>query len=576
MRHISLFVKKSLFCFLFGVFCLNCFAEQTVNLLSSEKKYSDNLPENIDFWSDYPSDVLARAIVERMTDSELYSQILMFGWAGAEPSELLYQWVDRGLGSVKVFGWNTDDIYLVAKSISSLQKRSSNNRFNIPLFVATDQEGGWVRHVKGDTLITPGNMAIGASGYPYDSWYSAYYISKEIKALGINLNFAPTVDLYTNHDSQIIGSRSFGEDPEKSGILGAAFSAGSIAAGVIPTVKHFPGHGDTSVDSHGKLPVIDIDYETFKNRELIPFLYLIKEDVPAVMSGHLSFPNIDKSGAPASLSRYFLTDILRNQLNYDGLIITDDMMMVGATAYAGSLSNAFKMAIEAGNDIILSSTTARLNESLWYKNLDLMATDSSFKEAIKQSAYRVIKTKLDYFKGGNAAPLYPNPDTIDQFVPDKEGEKFFLEQACRSISVYKGESVPLKLAENERVLFVGSLFSFFGESKKRYPNGGEFRFSHETGPNETQWVIDNLPGVAKNFDTIVICVSSDRHEKIANSLKALNKKVIVLSLVHPSTIKSLSWVDTILMGYSASEYTLKALLGVLSGEFEPIGTVPFN
>ena len=88
MRHISLFVKKSLFCFLFGVFCLNCFAEQTVNLLSSEKKYSDNLPENIDFWSDYPSDVLARAIVERMTDSELYSQILMFGWAGAEPSEL--------------------------------------------------------------------------------------------------------------------------------------------------------------------------------------------------------------------------------------------------------------------------------------------------------------------------------------------------------------------------------------------------------------------------------------------------------------------------------------------------------
>jgi len=576
MRHISLFVKKSLFCFLFGVFCLNCFAEQTVNLLSSEKKYSDNLPENIDFWSDYPSDVLARAIVERMTDSELYSQILMFGWAGAEPSELLYQWVDRGLGSVKVFGWNTDDIYLVAKSISSLQKRSSNNRFNIPLFVATDQEGGWVRHVKGDTLITPGNMAIGASGYPYDSWYSAYYINKEIKALGINLNFAPTVDLYTNHDSQIIGSRSFGEDPEKSGILGAAFAAGSIAAGVIPTVKHFPGHGDTSVDSHGKLPVIDIDYETFKNRELIPFLYLIKEGVPAVMSGHLSFPNIDKSGAPASLSKYFLTDILRNQLNYDGLIITDDMMMVGATAYAGSLSNAFKMAIEAGNDIILSSTTARLNESLWYKNLDLMATDSSFKQAIKQSAYRVIKTKLDYFKGGNAAPLYPNPDTIDQFVPDKEGEKFFLEQACRSISVYKGESVPLKLAENERVLFVGSLFSFFGESKKRYPNGGEFRFSHETGPNETQWVIDNLPGVAKNFDTIVICVSSDRHEKIANSLKALNKKVIVLSLVHPSTIKSLSWVDTILMGYSASEYTLKALLGVLSGEFEPIGTVPFN
>ena len=384
------------------------------------------LPENVTFWSDYPNEVLAKTIVDRMTPEELYSQILMFGWAGAEPENLLYQWVNRGLGSVKVFGWNTDDIKLVAKSITSLQKTSARGRFQIPLFVATDQEGGWIRHVKGETANTPGNMAIGASGYPVDAWYAAYYINKEIKALGINMNFAPTVDLFTDHESTIIGTRSFGENPEYAGILGAAFSAGSIAAGVIPTAKHFPGHGDTSLDSHGALPRIEIDYDTLNKRELVPFKYLIKEKVPAIMSGHLSMPNIDATEAPASLSKHILMDILRKELKYEGLIITDDMMMNGATLYAGSLSNAFRMAIEAGNDIVISSTTARLNEALWTNNLNLIKTDEAFYERVKDAAYRVIKAKLEYFKGNNVAPLYPNPNTIGQFIQDKDGQKYCL------------------------------------------------------------------------------------------------------------------------------------------------------
>ena len=148
---------------------------------------------DINFWSDYPNEELADALVARMSDEELYSQILMFGWAGAEPSELLNEWVlARGLGSVKVFGWNTDNTTLVARSVKALQEKAQRRKLQIPLFVATDQEGGWIRHVKGNTSITPGNLAIGASGYPYDAYYSGYYINREIAALGINMNFAPT------------------------------------------------------------------------------------------------------------------------------------------------------------------------------------------------------------------------------------------------------------------------------------------------------------------------------------------------------------------------------------------------
>ena len=535
-----------------------------------------DLNEDVNFWSEYPSETLAKAIVDRMTDSELLSQILMFGWAGAEPNQLLFDWVSRGLGSVKVFGWNTDDIKLVAKSISNLQKRSAAGRFKIPLFVATDQEGGWIRHVKGETLITPGNMAIGSSGYPADSWYSAFYISREIKALGINMNFAPTVDLFTDHDSTIIGTRSFGDNPEKAGILGAAWANGSETAGVIPTVKHFPGHGDTSYDSHINLPSIDVDFDTFTKRELVPFMYLIKQNVPAVMSGHLSFPKIDPTGTPASLSKYFLTDLLRGQLGFKGLIITDDMMMNGATMFAGSVSSAFRMAIEAGNDIVISSRCADLGENLWTGNLALMRRDEEFRTRVKDAAYRVLKAKLDYFKGGNAAPLYPDINSISKAIPDRDGQKFFLEQACRSIAIEKQTSLPLKDVEAGKVLLIGSLPKFFEEGKKRFSDSGDFSFTYEIGPNETQWVIDNIGKLVGGYDTLIVLVYNERTARIAEWLKQYNKRTVVFSIMTPTASFSLDWADEILVGYSYSNYTMQALFGALCGEYKVRGSIPFE
>lgn len=571
-------MKKNVPLFFVVFFCIASFlyAQQNQNNFKDYKTASERLLQNVDFWSDFPNEILAKTLVARMSNEELLSQILMFGWAGAEPDDLLYQWVGgRGLGSVKVFGWNTDDINLVAKSISSLQRSAASRRFKIPLFVATDQEGGWIRHVKGETAVTPGNMAIGSSGYPVDAWYSAYYISREIKALGINMNFAPTVDLFTNHDSTIIGTRSFGDDPKNAGILGAAWANGSETAGVIPTVKHFPGHGDTQYDSHIHLPEIEIDFETFENRELVPFKYLIKENVPAVMSGHLSFPKIDKSGAPASLSKYFLTELLRNQLGFEGLIITDDMMMNGATTYAGSVSSAFRMAIEAGNDIVISSTTARLGESLWTNNLALMDSDLDFLERVQDAAYRVIKAKLDYFKGGNAAPLYPNASTISNYIPDKDGKKFFLEQACRSISVYKKTYLPLKNEDAGRVLLCGSMNSFFDEGKKRYSNNGIFTYHLEMGPNETAWRSEDIKNYTAGYDTIIILVNNERSATVAKSLKDCGKKIVVFSIMTPTYSFDLDFADDILLGYSWSDYTIQAMFGALAGEFEPKGKLPF-
>ena len=535
---------------------------------------------DINFWSDYPNEELADALVSRMSDEELYAQILMFGWAGAEPSDLLNEWVSsRGLGSVKVFGWNTDNTTLVARSVKSLQQKAQKRALQIPLFVATDQEGGWIRHVKGNTSITPGNLSIGASGYPYDAYYSGYYINKEIAALGINMNFAPTVDLFTDKNSTIIGTRSFGENARNAGILGAAWAKGCLDAGVIPTAKHFPGHGDTQNDSHVFLPSINIDQKTFEERELLPFKLLIQSDVPAIMSGHLSFPQLRPNGEPASLSEYFLTEILRKQLGFKGLIITDDMMMNGATMYAGSVSRAFRMAVEAGNDIVISSTTAQLDEPLWTGTIALMKRDSNFREKVKAAARRVILSKLKYYKNKKPAPLYPDENTIDQFIPDKEGQKFFLDQACRSITVTRAKSLPFSRERAGKVLLCGSEPQFFKAGKERWPSSGEFRFNYAMGPNETQWAADNIPQTANNYDTIIICVADKNSAAAARSLKPLakaGKKVVVFAIMSPVLVEDFDWADTVLLGYSYSPYTLEALVGAAAGEFDAPGVEPIG
>ena len=303
----------------------------------------------------------------------------------------------------------------------------------------------------------------------------------------------------------------------------------------------------------------------------------IAENIPAIMSGHLGFPRIIANGEPASLSKVFLTDILRKKLGYEGLIITDDMMMNGATMYAGSLSRAFRLAIEAGNDIVIASTTAHLQEALWTSNLALMSSSTEFKQTVTKAARRVILYKLNYFRSGNAAPLYPDVTKIKSQVPDREGQKFFLSQACRSITPYKkGTALPYKPAQGERILLAGQnqFPVFFEEGHKRYGNCAEFKFDYEMGPNQADWMSNNIEATARSFDTIIICVANERSAMIAKRLQYSGKKVIIMSVLAPIPVLDCKWADTILLGYSYSPYTFQALWGALAGEYEPEGKLP--
>ena len=518
-----------------------------------------------DFWDPVPDQELARNILSRMTDEEKLAQILMFGWAGLDPSPLVLDWVEeRSLGNIKIFGWNTDDTFKVAKAITLLQGKAAKNRFGIPLFVATDQEGGWIRHVKGRTSQTPGNLAIGASGLPSDAWYSGYYISRELAALGINLNFAPTVDLYTDHASTVIGTRSFGEDPEGAGILGASFVAGSTAAGVLTTAKHYPGHGDTGMDSHGHMPVIRIDEKTLFERELVPFRRLVEAGVPAIMSGHLSFPEITGNRIPATFCPYFLDDLLRKQLGFDGLIITDDIMMNGATDYAGSVSRVVELAIEAGNTIVESSTTPSFSDPLWRNTLNRMKRDEQFRARVEDSVLRVLVTKLGYFKGTNPVGIYPEIADIADRVPDPDGASFFQSQAVRSVTVLRNGKEPHVDAKSGSVLIASQFATFLDIGRQRFPDASIF------GVN------DRLGSIAGNYDTIIFCLSSDYSLSVLKKLHHLRDRLIVVSAMSPVLLGDVPWVESAIAVYSYSPWSFTAAFGAIAGDFVPTGTLPLK
>jgi beta-N-acetylhexosaminidase len=510
----------------------------------------------------------ARLIVEEFSDEEALAQTFMLGWVGAEPSPLIMNWIrERNIGGIKIFGWNTGDTQKLAKTIGELQNSALNTRFGIPLLMATDQEGGWVRHVKGATSETPGNMAIGASGRPLDAYWSGYFIGKELAVLGINMNFAPAVDLYTNRDSSLIGPRSFGTDPVRAGILGAAFVKGQKAAGVIATAKHYPGHGDTDLDSHGVLPRINAPFEVLWDRELVPYRLLSREKLPAVMSGHLAFPRTQAGETPASLSSWFLIDLLRERIGYQGLIITDDLMMNGATAFSGSLSRAAKQALLAGNDLIMLSKTPNLYDPVWTFLLASMEEDPLFRNRVRDAARRVLETKLEYLRGDNKVPFVPDLKKVEEALPDPEGTAFFLDLAARSVTIVKGE-FPLDSEAAGRVLLAGQYEDFFNTGKRAFPDAETFRYTGQPAAE--------LVRRARNADTVIFCLSDDSELSRLKALRGLGTRVIVFSVLSPIYLDEVLWAHGAVAVYSYARESFIAGFSAILGRIPGGGRLPFS
>jgi beta-N-acetylhexosaminidase len=332
---------------------------------------------------------------------------------------------DTGIGGIILFAENLQDIRQILTLNYALQQ-AAKAAGHPPLFIAIDQEGGRVVRIP-QSLGTSfaGNMAIGATYAKHGDKFareSGEIMAKELMSLGFNLNFAPTVDVNVNPLNPVINVRSYGEDAKVVAELGRVQLAAMQSQGMLATLKHFPGHGDTSVDSHTGLPRVDHDLQQIENSDLLPFAYAIEHDSPAmIMTAHIQYPQLDnteftnKEGEasilPATMSRKILTDLLRNKMGFKGVIVTDALNMAGIAHYFDQ-TEAVIQTFAAGADIALMPITIRRPADI--KNLDKLIKNlvravhkgRLSRQEIVESALRIEQAKSQYqLAQANALPL---------------------------------------------------------------------------------------------------------------------------------------------------------------------------
>ncbi len=276
-----------------------------------------------------------------------------------------------------------------------------------PLLIAVDQEGGLVSRLPADFVTVPSAMAQSATGDPAVIEACARITGEQLREVGITLNYAPTLDINVQPANPVIRTRSFGDSPQRVIDGGLATIRGLTAAGVIPTVKHFPGHGDTHVDSHLSLPVIDHGLERLRAVELAPFKAAIAAGVPAVMSAHIVFPALDEH--PATLSRPVLTGLLREELGFDGVVFTDSLSM-DAIAQRYGLGEAAVRAKLAGVDV-LESNEPLAQQTERVETMTAALVDGRVPETIfRRSAARVANVR-ERFHVTYEVPTLSTPPT---------------------------------------------------------------------------------------------------------------------------------------------------------------------
>jgi beta-N-acetylhexosaminidase len=321
--------------------------------------------------------------------AEQVGQLLTVGFDGTQaPPELLARIAASEVGGVMLFRPNIASPGQVAGLVSALRAVAPPD---LPLIVAVDQEGGTVQRLRSPLTEWPDMLSVGAAGDPVRSEQVGRALGEELAALGIGWDFAPVLDVHTNPQNPVIGNRAFGTTPDAVVTHALAFWRGLRAAGLLGCAKHFPGHGDTRTDSHFDLPTVDHDMERLQRVELAPFAAAAAAGIEAIMTAHVLFPAVDPD-RPATLSRRALTDLLRGQLGFRGLIVSDDLGMK-AVADRFPIEELSVGCVAAGCDVLLLREPASRQAAAFRAILHAAESQSDLRARVEESAARVAAFK---------------------------------------------------------------------------------------------------------------------------------------------------------------------------------------
>ncbi|PZD94593.1 hypothetical protein DNH61_16635 [Paenibacillus sambharensis] len=491
-------------------------------------------------------------------------------------------------GGLILFDKNIDS----AAQLTTLTDELQRVRGDIPLLLGIDQEGGVVKRIPGGTNL-PGNMALGATGDPGLSREAGKLTGEELQALGVNVNFAPVLDINVNAGNPIIGIRSFGSEPELVSTHGIAFMNGLKQSGIIAAVKHFPGHGDTSVDSHLGLPVLDHDRDRLDAVELKPFKEAIAAGADMIMTAHVAFPAVEPSSVrskkdgtmvplPATLSRKVLTDLLRTELGYEGVIISDAFTMNAISGHFGE-KEAVSMAVAAGVDIILMPSSSKAaHEAI----MEAVRSGEIGLERIDESVSRIMRLKDTYglFAEGPALELkQQRTSAVVGSLAHRKVEKRIAEAAVTKLADTAAK-LPFNLKHGDRIAVIAGSREHAAMVKEQLELAGlKQRFAVETAAagelegREAEELIarsDYFILASYQFRSPIADNNWRDYQRLIDEANQQSKTYVLLSLGNPYELQYLKHVKSAVAVYGAQAPNVLAGIRGIFGLIPMEGKLP--
>lgn len=545
-----------------------------------------------------PEGERARELLAGMTDEEKVGQLFLVSipGTGLDAASLAFL-TEAKIGNVILFGNNCENGAQISALTDSIQ-RAVTEATGAPALIAVDQEGGEVTRVTDGATVYPGAMAFAASGGEPTALdpvpeanalrIEGEFVGEELRALGINCNLAPVADVNTNPLNPVIGVRSYGDDPERVAGAAAAYALGLQSRGVLAVAKHYPGHGDTSVDSHYGLPVSQKSLDELAAAELVPFLTAGKAGVAGVMAAHILYPRIDPDGRPATLSKAVLTGMLREgeglSNGFEGLIFTDSMRMGAVTSQYG-IGNACVLAVNAGADILTTGTGGdgaaglQVQRAAYNEVLAAVKNGTISRETLDDRVGRILfyKEKYGLFDGG--LPLDPD------HTHEEEHARFAQEVSDKSMTLLRDPRglLPLGTLAEERLLAISPPLPLSATPAGTDPEAASFASLAADRFSGRPLLVDPVPdgaqtaacaAAAAEADRVVIAMTRAEQAGLVRAVADANPDAVVLLLGSPYLAGLLPPEVTAVCGYEYTPLSTGSAVSLLAGGFQPRGALP--
>lgn len=505
-----------------------------------------------------------------MTLRQMLGQKLIFGFHGTTLSEEFKELVrEYRIGNVILFARNVESAAQLRALCAQIQSFITEVT-GYPAFIVIDQEGGLVSRLPEDAVNVPGAMALGAVG-DADAVREASQITiRQLQGLGANFNMAPVLDVNTNPHNPVIGVRSFGDDPRKAAELAEATVRPYAGSGIYCCGKHFPGHGDTCVDSHLGLPRVDKTLEELEAAELLTFRRCIDSGIPAIMTSHILFPRIERENVPCTMSRTMITGLLKEKLGFGGLVFSDCMEMQAIRNHYGTAAGAVA-AFQAGVDLVeLSKTTELMRETAQAVN-DAAAAGMLDPEELRGSVEKILRMK-------RAMLVQAQPQLCNR--PEDRAAARGLHR--RAITCVSGRVPPI----GENTFFCGcgnyrasqvanpeDRVSSFPEYLAAAFGGKGMEISRDPGADEICAVLEAAEGSGCVVLGTINAHLQEGQLELARKLVQAGKKLVAVALRNPYDLALLPEGVCKIAAYDYSQPCFEALAEVLRGG-EATGSLP--